>query len=48
MATQIAATPVVKGEAAKAIIKEMQRKPTQESRRGAEILMKKFAKIVKR
>lgn len=48
MPTQIAATPVVRGEAAKAILKEMQRKPSEESRRGAEILARKFEKIVKR
>lgn len=48
MATQIAATPVVRGEAAKAILKEMQRKPSEESRHGAEILTKKFENIVER
>nr|DAI55731.1 MAG TPA: hypothetical protein [Caudoviricetes sp.] len=48
MPTQIAATPVVRGEAAKAILKEMQRKPSEESRRGAEILARKFENIVKR
>ena len=47
MATQIAATPVVRGEAAKAIHKEMQRKPTQASKRGAQILLSKFSKTVK-
>lgn len=47
MATQIAATPVVKGEAAKTIYKEMQRKPTQASKKGAQILMSKFGKLVK-
>lgn len=47
MATQIAPTPLVKGEAAKKIYKEMQRKPTQASKKGAKILFSKFSKMVK-
>jgi hypothetical protein len=47
MATQIASTPVVKGEEAITIYKEMQCKPTQASKIGAEILISKFDKLVK-
>ena len=47
MATQIAPTPLVKGESAKKIYKEMQRKPTQASKKGAKILSSKFSKMVK-
>ena len=47
MATQIAPTPLVKGEAAKKIYKEMQRRPTQASKKGAKILFSKFSKMVK-
>ena len=47
MATQLAPTPVVKGKAAEAIIKEMQRKPTEASKEGAKILITKFSKMVK-
>jgi hypothetical protein len=47
MATQLAPTPVVKGEAAAAIYKEMRRKPTQASKQGAQILISKFSKMVK-
>ena len=47
MATQLAPTPVVKGKMAAAIYKEMQQKPTEASKRGAQILMQEFAKKVK-
>lgn len=47
MATQIAPTPVVKGKSAAIIYKEMQRKPTQASKKGAQILISKFNKTVK-
>lgn len=47
MATQLAPTPTVKGEAAKAIKAEMQRKPTQASKQGAQILISRFSKMVK-
>lgn len=47
MATQIAPTPVIKGDAAKYVYKEMQRKPTQASKKGAQILTSKFSKMVK-
>ena len=48
MATQIASTPVVRGSDAKAIYNEMQRKPTQASKQGAQILMSKFSRTVKK
>lgn len=47
MATQIAPTPVVKDKAAEIIYKEMRRKPTEASRKGAQILASKFDKTVK-
>ena len=47
MATQIAPTPIVKGKAAEAIIKEMQQKSTPAAMRGAEILTMKFKGMVK-
>lgn len=45
MATQIASTPTIKGENANAIYKETQRKPTQDAKKGAQILTSKFDKI---
>ena len=47
MATQLAPTPIVKGDAAVAIYKEMHRKPTQDSKKGAQILLSKFGGAVK-
>lgn len=47
MATQIAPTPVVRGKAAEAILKEMQRKPTQASNLGAQILASKFSGMMR-
>lgn len=47
MATQLAPTPVVKGQAAKTIYSEMRRKPTEASKKGAQILVSKFGKMVK-
>lgn len=47
MPTQIAPTPVVKGKDAENIYKEMQRKPAQASKKGAQILMTKFGGKVK-
>lgn len=47
MATQIAPTPTLKGEAAKTTYQEMQRKPTQASKQGVQILISKFDKMVK-
>ena len=46
MATQIAPTPTVKGEAAKINYKEMQRKPTQAAKQGAQILRALFNKMI--
>ncbi|MCI8601550.1 MAG: hypothetical protein HFE45_08145 [Oscillospiraceae bacterium] len=47
MATQLAATPTVKGEVAKAILEEMRQKPTKASKKGAKKLIAKFSKMVK-
>ena len=47
MATQIAPTPTIKGKEAIVIYKEMQRKPSPEAKRGAQILAAKFTKVVK-
>lgn len=47
MDTQLAPTPVVKGKAAEAIYNEMRRKPTEASKKGAQILVSKFGKMVK-
>lgn len=47
MATQIAPTPTVKGKAAETIYKEIRRKPTKASKKGAQILISKFSKLVK-
>lgn len=47
MATQLAPTPTVKGDAARVIFDEMRKKPSDEAKRGAEILMSKFGKTVK-
>lgn len=42
MATQIAPTPVVRGDAARVIYEETRRRPTQASERGAMMLADKF------
>lgn len=47
MATQIAPTPIVKGQVAKEIQEEMKRKPTPAAKRGAKILTSKFSKLVR-
>jgi len=47
MPTQIASTPTVKGEDAKIIKREMQRKPTKSAKAGAELILKRFKNIVK-
>ena len=44
---QLAPTPVVKGKAAEAIYKEMRRKPSEASKKGAQILAAKFEKVAK-
>jgi len=46
VATQIAPTPAVKGEAAEIIYEEMRRKPTQAARKGAQILLTEFSKMI--
>lgn len=43
MATQIAATPVIKGNQAKKIYQEANKKPSEKAKLGAEVLAKKFA-----
>lgn len=48
MATQLAPTPVVKGKSAEIIYKEMQLKPTPESKKGAQILIAKYSKMVEK
>ena len=47
MATQLAATPTVKGEVAKAVLAEMRKKPTEATKKGAKKLIAKFSKMVK-
>lgn len=47
MATQIAATPVVKGTEAVKILKEANRKPSKESEKGAKKLASIFGKMMK-
>lgn len=47
MATQIAATPVVKGSEAVRIFKEANRKPSKESEKGAKKLADIFEKMMK-
>lgn len=45
--TQLAPTPVVKGQAAKTIYSEMRCKPSEASKKGAQILAAKFEKVAK-
>lgn len=47
MATQIAATPVVKGAEAVKILKEASRKPSKESEKGAKKLASIFDRMMK-
>lgn len=42
VATQIAATPVLRGKEAYAVLEESKKKPTPVSRRGVEFLKNKF------
>ena len=44
MPTQTAPTPIVRGDAARVIYEETQRRPTQASERGARILADRFGK----
>ena len=46
MATQIAATPVLKGKEAYAVLEESQKKPTAVSKRGVEFLRNKFQRSI--
>lgn len=47
MATQIAATPVIKGPEAIKILKEANRKPSKESEKGAKKLAEIFDRMMK-
>ena len=47
MATQIAATPVIKGPEASKILKEANRKPSKESQKGAKKLADIFDRMMK-
>lgn len=47
MATQIAATPVIKGPEARKILKEANRKPSKESEKGARKLADIFDRMMK-
>lgn len=47
MATQIAATPVIKGPEAIKILKEANRKPSKESEKGAKKLADIFDRMMK-
>ena len=48
MATQIAPTPIVKGQAAKTIYAQANQKRTEASKKGAVKLMEKFSGKVKK
>ena len=48
MATQIAATPVIKGQEARKVLAEAKRRPTIATKRGAEKLREEFAGMVKK
>lgn len=48
MTTKLYATPILYGEDAERAIKAAMRKPTEKSKRGAEILRKKYAGIIKK
>lgn len=47
MATQIAATPVIRGSEAKKIYKEANRLPSNEAKKGAKKLIAIFDKMMK-
>lgn len=47
MATQIAATPVIKGAEAVKVLKEASRKPSKKSEKGAEKLASIFDRMMK-
>lgn len=48
MPTQIAPTPVIKGKIAKQVLKEVQKRPTEKTRKGFENIQKMFeGKIIK-
>lgn len=47
MATQIAATPIIKGPEAEKILQEVHRKPSKETEKGAKKLADIFEKMMK-
>ena len=47
MATQLAATPIIKGPEAKKILKEVHRKPSGDIEKGAQKLADIFDKMMK-
>lgn len=47
MATQIAATPIIKGPEAEKIFQEVHRKPSEETEKGAKKLADIFDKMMK-
>lgn len=47
MATQIAATPIIKGPEAEKIFQEVHRKPSEETAKGAKKLSDIFDKMMK-
>ena len=47
MATQIAATPIIKGPEADKILKEAHRKPSEDTKKGAQKLSNIFDKMMK-
>ena len=44
MATQIAATPIIRGEEAKSILKQMEQKPNEAAKLGAKKILELFEK----
>ena len=47
MATQLAATPIIKGPEAEKILKEVYRKPSEDTKKGAQKLAAIFDKMMK-
>lgn len=47
MATQIAATPIIKGPEADKILEEIRRKPSEDTKKGAQKLADIFEKMMK-
>lgn len=47
MPTQIAPTPIIRGEEARKVLEESKRKPSEKSKNGARILTEMFKDMVK-